>query len=267
MNTKLATTLAGLSALVTLAQAQTYYTVDVTNDALYTINPTTGVATFKGNLGFDVDGIDMAWHQGALYAKSYNAVAGTRVWQVVTTGMYTGLALGGSAVNGGGYQGAEIAGLASNGTDLFVTYSNQPPTNYYSTSFGKINPLTGVITYISAISTDADAMCFVGGQFWTMDVIAPGSGYQLYRGFTMPNIYVGGDTYDNSLTTNPVDLEFYNTSQLVTVGQTGKSLVRIWKNNGMRAANVPITGAPSNAFFKGIAYQPPCITWGDKNPN
>jgi hypothetical protein len=268
MNTKLAAIALGLATLSTSALAQTYYTIDVANDALYTINPTTGVATFKGNFMYDIDGVDMAWHQGALYAKTFNSVAGTRVWQVLTTGMYAGLGIGGSAINGGGYQGAEIAGLASDGTNLYVTYSNQPPTNNYSTSFGRINPLTGTITFLGSINTDADAMCYTGNQFWTMDVIAPGSGYQVYRGAAIPNVFVGGDTYDNSLATNPVDMEFYSPTQLVTVGQTGKNLVRIWRNTGKRASVVPITGAPANAVFKGIAYQPPCVSWDYlHNPN
>lgn len=267
MKTKLATLSATLGVLTVSGLSQTYYTVDVTNDALYTINPTTGVAAFQGYLGTDVDGVDMAWHKGALYAKSFNTSAGTRVFQIVTTGMYSGFALPGALVNGGGYQGAEMAGLASNGTDIYVTYSNQLPVNFYSLSFGKINPWTGTITYMNNVTADADAMGYAGGKFWSVDVVAPGSGYQIYSGTFTPVTYVGGDTYDNSLATNPVDIENYSATQLVMMGQTGKNLVRIWKANGTRVVSTPITGAPSNAVFKGIAQAPGCPSWWYVNPN
>lgn len=260
-------TLSAIAMLATIGSAQTYYSVDVVNDVLYKVNPTTGVATAVGPLGTDVDGVDMAWHQGALYAKSFGTTSGNRIYQLVTVGMYAGFALPGALINGGGYQGAEIAGLASDGSNLYVTYSNQPPVNFYSTNFGRINPMTGTITSPMTISTDADAMGYVGGKFWTMDVIAPGSGYQLYNGTSVPNNYVGGDTYDNALSVNPVDIENYSSNALVTIGQTGRYLVRISKLNGARLSWTPITGIPNNAFMKGIAYAPPCLQLGDKNPN
>lgn len=267
MKNKLASVLFGLTAMTTMSQAQKYYTVDVANDALYKINVTTGVATFIGNLGTDMDGVDLAWHQGALYAKSYGSSTGNRIWQIVTTGMYAGLGLPGALLNGGGYQGAEAAGLASNGTDLYMTYSNQPPVNFYSTTFGKVNPLTGTLTPVSSIVTDADAMGYFGGKFWTVDVINSSSGYEIYKGATIPNLYVGFDTYDNSLATNPVDIEDYNASQFVAIGQTGKYVIRLNKSNGKRASFVPITGAPANAVFKGLAFEPGCGNSFYINPN
>ena len=39
--------------LAAAARADTYYTVDVTNDVLYKINVTTGVATMVGPIGAD----------------------------------------------------------------------------------------------------------------------------------------------------------------------------------------------------------------------
>src|SRR5688572_5750739 len=58
-------------ALSTIGNAQTYYSIDTNNDALYTVNVTSGAATFVGPLYSDLDGVDMAWHRGALYAKSF----------------------------------------------------------------------------------------------------------------------------------------------------------------------------------------------------
>lgn len=244
--------------LAALGQAQTYYTVDVTNDDLYKINVTTGVATKVGPLGIDINAADLTWHQGALYAGTNNASDVHRVLQIVTTGVFAGTALAGAPLNGGGYQGAEAGALASDGNSLYICYSNQKPVDFYSTNFGKVNPVTGTISFVSTIPTDADAMGYVGGKFWTMDVINPSSGYQLFNGTTIPNTYVGGDTYDNSLLTNPVDIENYSATLLVTVGQGGRHLVLVNKASGLRGVSTPITGIPSNAVMKGIAYDPGC---------
>lgn len=259
--------LLAVAGFATIGNAQTYYSADVTNDVLYKINATTGVATVVGPIMADLDTVDMTWHQGALYAKSNSVNTGTRVYQLVTVGMYAGLALPGAAFNGGGYQGAEVAGLASNGTSLFMTYCNQPPVNFYSTTFGNINPLTGTLSSPQSIPTDADAMCYTGGKFWTVDVIAPGSGYQIYNGATAPNVLVGGDVYDTSLQLNPTDLEYLSSTQLIAIGQTGRFIVRLNRSNGTRISWTPITGIPNNAKMQGIAYQPPCLgPLGDKNP-
>lgn len=264
---KTLTSLLTLAGFATFAGAQTYYSVDVTNDVLYKINSTTGVATAVGPIMADLDTVDMTWQQGALYAKSNSTTTGTRIYQLVTVGMYAGLALPGAAINGGGYQGAEVAGLASNGSSLFMTYCNQPPVNFYSTVFGSINPLTGTLSSPQAITTDADAMCYTGGKFWTVDVIAPGSGYQIYNGAATPNTYVGGDVYDTSLQLNPTDLEYLSSTQLIAIGQTGRFLVRLNRSNGTRLSWTPITGIPNNAKMQGIAYQPPCLgLLGDRNP-
>jgi hypothetical protein len=246
----------GVAALAAAGRAQTYYSIDVANDTLYTLNVLTGAATYVGALGVDVDGVDMAWHQGALYAKSFGTSNGTRIYQIVTTGMYAGYALPGAPLNGGGFQGAEAAGLASNGTSLYLTYSDQPPTNFYSTAFGKVNPITGTITFLNYISTDADAMGYTGGSFWTVDVKAPGTGYDIYKGTSSPITYVGNDTYDNTLATNPVDLEFLSATELIAVSQTGHNLVHVNRATGARGLVTPITGIPPNAFFKGIAREP-----------
>ena len=248
--------LCGIGAFGAAARAQTYYSIDVTNDNLYTLNVLTGAATLVGPLGADLDGVDMAWHQGALYAKSFGTSSGTRIFQIVTTGVFAGTAIPGALLNGGGYQGAEAAGLASNGASLYLTYSDQPPTNYYSTAFGKVNPLTGLITFVSYIPTDADAMGYTGGQFWTVDVMFPSTGYDIYRGSAAPATFVGNDTYDTTLATNPVDVEFFSASELIAVSQTGKNLVHVNRTTGARGTVTPITGIPPNAFFKGIAREP-----------
>jgi hypothetical protein len=248
--------LGGIAALAAVGKAQTYYSIDVTNDNLYTLNVLTGAATLVGPLGADLDGVDMAWHQGALYAKSFGTSNGTRIYQIVTTGVFAGTAIPGALINGGGYQGAECAGLASNGASLYLTYSDQPPTNFYSTAFGKVNPLTGTITFVNYIPTDGDAMGFTGGQFWTVDVMFPSTGYDIYRGNTTPATFVGNDSYDTTLATNPVDLEFLSASELIAVGQTGKMLVHVNRTTGARGTVTPITGLPSNAFMKGIAREP-----------
>jgi hypothetical protein len=248
--------LGGITAFAAGAKAQTYYSIDVTNDNLYTLNVLTGAATLVGPLGVDVDGVDMAWHQGALYAKSFGTTSGTRIFQIVTTGVFAGTALPGAPINGGGYQGAEAAGLASNGTSLYLTYSDQPPTNYYSTAFGKIDPMTGTITFVSYIPTDGDAMGYTGGQFWTIDVKAPGTGYDVYRGASNPSTFVGNDTYDVTLATNPVDIEYLSATELIAVSQTGRNLVHVNRTTGARGTVTPITGIPSNGFMKGIAREP-----------
>ena len=135
--------LGGCLALAAVGHAQTYYTIDVTNDVLYRINVVTGVAVPVGSLGVDVDGTDMAWQQGALYAKTFGTGVGNRIYQIVTTGAFAGFAIPGGLLAGGGYQGAEAAGLASNGTALFLTYSNQAPVNFFSTNFGSVPPIRG----------------------------------------------------------------------------------------------------------------------------
>lgn len=247
------------AALATTSQAQTYYSIDVTNDTLYRINVVNGNCIPLGSLGVDVDGVDLAWHQGALYAKSFGTSNGARIYQIVTTGMYAGYALPGAPLNGGGYLGAEVAGLASDGTNLCLTYSTQSPVSYYSTNIGRVNPLSGAITYVSSMSTDADAMCYVGGQFWTLDIINQWSGYDVYRGTSAPTTFVGNDSYDPTFATNPVDLDVFSPTKLVAVSQDGKNLVQVDRVTGLRGLITPLTGLPPNAIMKGLAFAPsPC---------
>jgi hypothetical protein len=256
---RLSTLLLASTALATASQAQTYYSIDVTNDTLYRINVVNGNAILLGSLGVDVDGVDMAWHQGALYAKSFGTSNGTRIYQIVTSGMYAGYALPGAPLNGGGYLGAEVAGLASDGTTLCLTYSTQTPVSFYSTNIGTVNPLSGAITFVSTLSTDADAMCYVGGQFWTLDIINQWSGYDLYRGTPAPLSFVGNDTYDVTFATNPVDIDFFSAAKHVAVSQDGKNLVQVDRVTGLRGLITPLTGLPPTAVMKGLAFAPsPC---------
>jgi len=255
----LSTLLLAASALATATQAQTYYSIDVTNDTLYRVNVVGGNCVLLGSLGVDVDGVDMAWHQGALYAKSFGTSNGARIYQIVTSGMYAGYALPGAPINGGGYLGAEVAGLASDGTNLCLTYSTQAPVSFYSTNIGTVNPLTGTLTWVSALATDADAMCYVGGQFWTLDIINQWSGYDLYRGTPAPTSFVGNDTYDVTFATNPVDIDVFSPAKLVAVSQDGKNLVQVDRVTGLRGLITPLTGLPPNAYMKGLAFAPsPC---------
>lgn len=256
---KLILALGSFTALAAIGNSQTYYSIDVTNDVLYTINVNTGLATMVGSLGSDLDGVDMTWNQGALYAKSFGTSNGSRIYQLVTNGAFAGFAIPGAQLNGGGYQGAEAAGLAGNGAGLYLTYSNQVPIDYYSQQFGRVDPVTGLITYLSSQSTDADAMGFTGGQFWTVDIINPSAGYDIYRGATSPTTFVGNDTYDVTLDTNPVDLEYYSPTELVSVSQTGRKLVRVNRFTGLRGTVTPIAGIPANGFMKGLArVRNPC---------
>lgn len=250
----------GLCAvLAPVGAAQTYYSIDVTNDKLYTINPSTGAATLVGPLLADLDGVDLAWHQGALYAKSYGTVNGGRIYQIVTEGVFAGLALPGAPLNGGGYQGGEAGGLASNGVDLYLAYSDQPAPDYFSTQFSVVNPFTGTISAPTTIPTDADGMGFIGGQFWTVDVISVAGGVRIYRGNPAPNILVGVDTFDPSQATNPVDIEFFSQAEHVSVSGSGRNLIRIDRLTGMRVLPpTPITGIPSDAVMKGLARSRPC---------
>lgn len=241
-----------------------YYSVDVTHDDLYTINVTTGAATYVGPLGVDVGSVDLAWHKGALYAKSFGTGNGSRVYQIVTDGAWAGYALPGSAANGGGYQGAEFAGLASNGAILAATFSNQPAGNLFANQFATVNPLSGLLGTPTLLPMDGDAMGFSYGQFWAVDIIAPGSGCDIYRGTAAPTTFVGNMSYDTTLETNPVDMEVFSTTQLVAMGQTGRRLVRVFMSNGSRGSSTPITGIPTDAVMKGIALRPGCsipIIW------
>ncbi|QYK56559.1 MAG: hypothetical protein KF733_03545 [Fimbriimonadaceae bacterium] len=251
---------AALVAVASLGAAQNYYSVDTVNDVLYRINPLTGAAAAVGPLGVDVDNVDLTWHNGALYAKSQSTVNGTRIYQLVTTGAWAGFAIPGGALNGGGYLGAEAAGLAGAGANLFATYSNQPPTNFYSGSFATVNPVTGALGSPSFLTTDADGLCFDSGFFWSMDVINPSLGCDLYRGAAVPTTYIGTMSYDNTLATNPVDMVGLNPTSLIAVGQTGRNLVRIFRATGARGIVTPITGIPNNAFMKGLAVEPGCVT-------
>lgn len=242
-----------------LAGAQaTYYTVDIVNDQLYKIDVNTGVATVLGPLNTDLDLVDLAWHQGALYAKSVSSANGARVYQLVHTGVWAGYALAGGTLSGGGYQGAEAAGLASNGSGLFLTYSPFAPVNFSSNRFASVNPLTGAIGTPTGLNYDADSLGFASGQFWSVDVVAPGQGCDIYRGPAAPTTWVGNIAYDTMLDTNPVDVEDFSVTQLVAVGQSGKYLVRLFKATGAKGLVLPITGVPANAHMRGIARNPGC---------
>lgn len=242
-----------------MAQA-TYYSIDVTNDVLYRLNAVSGNATPIGALGVNLESTDLAWHDGALYAKSYAVSSGAAIHQIVTSGVFAGRALSGAALNGSGYVGAEAAGLASNGASLFLTYSIEPVGGYTSNRFGRVNPLTGGITYLATLATDADAMGFSGSNFWSYDNINASIPSRFYRGPLWPDTYVGAIPYDTTQATNPGDMEHLNEILLLSVSTDGRNLLRIYKSNGARGAVTAISGAPANAVFRGLALEPKCIT-------
>jgi hypothetical protein len=247
-------------SLAAIGQAQTYYSVDVTNDLLCAVDVNTGVATALGPLQADLTSVDLAWHQGALYAKTFGGPAGNKVCQVVTNGQWIGFALQGNFLNGGTYLGAEAAGIASDGNGLYLTYSHQAPPNNFSLRFGRVEPIwSGTIAWTANLTQDTDAMGFAGGQFWGVDVINSSSGYKLYRGTsaTGPTTWVGGDTYDPA--TNPVDVEAYSGTDLVAISQSGQNLVFVSRTNGTRTLVRPVTGLVAGGVLSGIARSPsPC---------
>jgi len=253
--------------LAPLAKAQTYYSIDVNNDVLCIVNVTTGVATPVGPVQVDLGSVALAWHQGALYAKTQGTSSGTKICQIVTDGQWIGYALQGAFLNGGTYQGAEAASIASDGSQLCLSYYPNTPTDFNSIRFGSVNPIwAGTITNIGNLIGDIDGMTFCGGHFWGIDVVNSTSGYDLYWSPTGnpgvgPTALLGGDTYDNTLATNPVQPaeDYLDASQLVCMGQTGQNLVRINKSNGKRSLVTPITGLMSGGALSGLALRPnPC---------
>lgn len=247
-----------------------YYTVDAANDVLCAISVPGGVVTPLGPLGVDVGAVDLAWHQGALYAKTWGTPAGNKICQIVTEGHWVGIALQGQFLTGGGYlAGAEAGGIASDGNALHITYSNGNPTVQYSRLFGQINTIwSGVITPITATGMDdGDAMGFAGNQFWVIDVKQIATGYDLYKGSVVGGsinwTVVGNDTYDASL--NPTDVEDYTGVDLVAISQDGLHLVFVNRGSGKRDGNVAVTGLLPGGKLEGIAMKPaPCprrIIW------
>lgn len=253
----------GSLALAAVGQAQTYYSVDVANDVLCAVDVYTGVATPLGPLGVDVASVDLAWHQNALYAKTFGSPAGNKLCQIVTDGHWLGFALQGQFLVGGGYQGAEAGGIASDENSLFVTYSVEAPGGFTSNRFGRVDTIwSGLITQVAAMPYDIDAMGFAGGEFWGIDVITPGSGYKLYHGSSAsgpmtPVASPGGDTYD--VATNPVDTAYFSPTELVAISQNGHNLVRVNKLNGTRGIVTPIVGLQPGGMLNGLALRPkPC---------
>ena len=254
----------GSLLFASIGSAQTYYSVDVVNDELCAVNVTNGVVTYLGPLQADLAAVDLAWQQNALYAKTYGSPVGNQIYQIVIDGHFLGYALQGAPLNGGGYQGGEVAGLASNGVSLYLTYSTSNPNDNYSGSFGTVAASwAGLIT--SAAPTlspphDIDAMGFSGGQFWGIDVRAPGTGYRLFSGgqMTGPVTLVGGENLYNPAT-NPLDVEVFDASWLVAVSQDGQNLVRINRQTGVRGAVTALSGLRPSGALNGIALRPnPC---------
>jgi hypothetical protein len=258
--------------LAPLCNAQTYYTVDAANDVLYTVNVFTGIATPVGPLGVNMTNVDLAWHQGALYASDYGGPSGNRIFQVLTKGMFKGLAIPGAALTGGGYIGAGIGGIASNGANLCIAYSIETPAFNNANRFSIVNPLTGAIGAPVIVPLDVDGLGFAFANFAAINVIGPASGYDLYRGAASPSTLGGNDTYDPTLAWNPVDCEIFPVlapKRLIAVGQTGKYLVQIAYPTGLRGVAIPIAGfgLPPNFFMKGIAREPnPCARQALDNP-
>jgi len=252
----------------------TYYTIDVNNDVLCSITVPGGVVTPLGPLGIDVDAVDLGWHQGALYMKTWGTSAGNKICQVVTEGHWLGAALQGQFLTGGGYQtGAEASGIASDGIQLHITYSDGSPTVQYSRLFGQINTIwAGVITadtVASPIPDDLDSLGFAGTQFYAIDVRGPstGTGWDLYvgsyAGSTVTWARIPGGTYDVS--SNPVDIEDYSVNDLIAVCQDGLHIRTVNRSNAAAGAPIAVTGLLPNGKLEGIAKKPaPCprrIIW------
>lgn len=253
---------AALPLLATVGHAQTYYSIDVANDLLCIVDVDSGLVTAMGPLvscgqSADLEAVDLAWHQGALYAKTFGPPTGNKICQIVTDGHWIGAILEGNFLNGGGYQGGEVAGLASDGSFLYLTYSFGPPGDFNSLRFGSVQPAwSGNITFLGNLTRDIDAMGFTGGQFWGID-IDTAQNYHLVRGGALPNINVGTGTLNPP--TSPVDVEHYSATELVGISLDGQHVVRISRATGARTFVTPVTGLAAGGDLNGIALRPACF--------
>ncbi len=255
----------GLLLLPTVADAQTYFSIDTTNDILCAVDVTNGLVTYLGPLQADLENCDLAWHQGALYAQTWTSPVGSKIYQIVDRGHYVGYALQGGALNGGGYSVGALGGIASNGTALHLAYSQSNPNNNYAGSFGTIAAnWQGTIVQVGATiapTFDIDSMGFGWGEFWGVDVLQPGgTAWRLYHGTVSPTTLVPGSgsaTYD--VATNPVDIEVLDANRLIAVSQNGQNLIPINRTTGLPGASIPLVGLQPNGVLKGIALRPnPC---------
>lgn len=221
---------------------------------VYKINVTSGAATAIGPLGQDFARVDLTWMFGRLFAK--NALYSNTINEISVTGANAGNVVQTWLVKGMMYGFDKIGGLAAAGSTPYVTYSNNGL--WQAAYFGTWDFYTGWIFNDGPVGTpDSDGMGYFDNKFWIIDLVDEANGYNVVSGM-WPNAFsvIGGDLYDSNHFWNPTDIEDFSSTEMVAMGESGQWLIRLSKANGARTAVIPISGAPGDAKFEGIARSP-----------
>lgn len=244
----------GLALAGIAATAQSYYTVDTVNDWVCKVNVNTGAVTYVGYMGAGngVTTLHLASMNGSLMALAHAYLPNTlHVRKIAVTGSNAGLTTLFGNVWNLTYTTDKMGGFDYTGTS-FVIVAGAAPNAYL---FGTWDPSTSAWTYLGPVGPgDVDGYGYFGGKSWAVDVVDQANGVLTYSAPLAPLPVIGGDAFDPSGFGNPADLADLNANEFVAMGQTGKAIVRISKVGGFRTAVIPLTGAQSNAVFRGIAY-------------
>lgn len=249
--------LAALAGKLGLCQA--YYTVDTTNDWLCKVNVNTGAVSYVGYMGAGtgVTTLHLASYNGHLLAVAHAYLPNTlHIRKIVVSGSNAGLTTlfgnvwylnyGWDKIGGFDYTGSSFVIVAGSGLNAYA--------------IGTWDPNTSAWTNLGAIgSADVDGYGYFGGKSWAVDVVDPANGVRVYAAPLAPLPLIGGDVFDNSGTGNPADLADYNANEFVAMSQTGRAIVHHSKWGGNRTAVVPLTGAPVDHVFRGLAYCNPSV--------
>lgn len=239
--------------LAGIATAQQYYTVDYANDRLLMVTVTgpTATAVSLGSLGVNVtEPPDLTRHEGVLYMTA-NVAGAIRIYQVVTSGVFVGQAIGGMPLNVSGNNVAISEGLTSSPTGLLVSYGATS-----SSTIGSVDATTGLITNPFALPFDGDGLCRIGSTVWAVDGAVTGGNRTFRR--TGNTTWALQSTWTNS-DYDANDLVNHNSTSVIGTGNRVGSLLTWSKTTNNVQSFIPITGFTSIPVGGIAEVGKPCI--------
>ncbi len=155
----IATKLVFLFLVVLIAQAVSaiadpiFYTVDITNDHLVSLDANTGVLTDIGALGFDVKDIDLTTLNGKLYGLHSDYLNRVDLHEI---NPFTGASISSVQVKNGGVNILSAEGLTAIGGQLKIGFSTN--NDKKSNGLGDL-ALDGTMSNTNSYQTDFDGLC------------------------------------------------------------------------------------------------------------
>lgn len=255
------------------AAALTFYSIDVTNDQLVTIDSATGAVTTVGAIGYNFVGAQLAWLGGSLYATNLPQCVNSTI-DLVKIDPATGAKISQTRVKVGASDLVASAadGLTANATSLLLSYrgsNGQCGQASILADLSTSGAVTGGVDFYPAfgVAADMDNLAFdpstnrvLGNDGVTGGSNNPMNLYNVSRPSTYT--FLGGHTVASN--DGYTGMVFTNTGALYMYLRVANQVRRIDPNTGAVLSSVTLT---SSRALRGLAFAQAATpvessTWG-----